>query len=219
MAVRTRQTEPATAELKTTAEPARRRPTPTRVSPTRERIIGSAERLFAEHGFDRVSMPMIAEASGITAGAIYKHFDSKAELFFEIVRRAVLAAPPSVGEAAGPSALPAVVSGYATRQLKLVRQLAVEVHSASTRDAKIRRLLRQTIDRQIHEIGDAIAAGQLSGEMNRGPDATMAASMIFVIIMGLMHMETLLPNLVGDARWQAFVADRVAAMLGMPETD
>lgn len=55
--------------------------------------------------------------------------------------------------------------------------------------------------------------------MNPGPDATMAASMVFVIIMGLMHMETLLPNLVGDAQWQAFVADRVAAMLGMSEKD
>lgn len=218
MPARKTETAPA-AELKQAAGPARRRPTPARVGPTRERIIGSAERLFAEHGFDRVSMPMIAEASSITAGAIYKHFDSKAELFFEIVRRAVQAAPPPVGETSGPSALPAAVGGYTTHQLKLVRQLAVEVHSASTRDAKIRRLLRQTIDRQVREIGDAIAAGQRSGEMNPGPDATMAASMVFVVIMGLMHMETLLPNLVGDAQWQAFVADRVAAMLGMSEKD
>src|SRR5271170_585848 len=63
---------------------------------TRERILTAAERLFAEHGFSSVSMPRIAKASGITAGAIYKHFDSKSDLFFEVVRRAVQSAPAPV---------------------------------------------------------------------------------------------------------------------------
>src|SRR5579864_8626546 len=56
---------------------------------TRERILASAERLFAERGFEGVSMPAIAKASGVTAGAIYKHFESKADLLFEVVRSAL----------------------------------------------------------------------------------------------------------------------------------
>src|SRR5271169_5739472 len=56
---------------------------------TRDRILASAERLFAERGFERVSMPAIAKASGVTAGAIYKHFESKADLLFEVVRSAL----------------------------------------------------------------------------------------------------------------------------------
>src|SRR6516165_12576295 len=65
---------------------------------TRERILNSAELLFAEHGFDRVTMPMIASASGITAGAIYKHFDSKSDLFFEMVRGVVRSSPSPAAE-------------------------------------------------------------------------------------------------------------------------
>jgi hypothetical protein len=38
-----------------------------------------------------------------------------------------------------------------------------------------------------------------------------------VFIMGLMHMETLLPELVGDEAWATFVADRIAAMIGAGE--
>src|SRR5690349_23523927 len=60
---------------------------------TRDRILAAAQTLFARHGFAGVSMPSIAKASGITAGAIYKHFESKDDLFFEVVSRTVRSAP------------------------------------------------------------------------------------------------------------------------------
>jgi hypothetical protein len=31
-------------------------------------------------------------------------------------------------------------------------------------------------------------------------------------------METLLPNLFGDAKWHDFVQDRAAALMGMPDS-
>lgn len=85
---------------------------------TRERLLAAAERLFAERGFDGVSMPAIAAACGITAGAIYKHVESKEQLFFEVVRRAVEAAPATVSDEAktGPGGLGASVAGFATRR-------------------------------------------------------------------------------------------------------
>ncbi len=177
---------------------------------TRERILAAAERLFASRGFDGVTMPAIAEASGITAGAIYKHFTSKAALFFEVVRRAVEAAPAS---AAGEAFLPATVASYTTRRLKRVRQMAVEVHYAAGRNPEVRRLLRSSLDRQIGEIRDGVAAAQRSGELPGDADPELAATAVMAFIVGLMHMETLSPHLIGDPRWQAFVADRTAALL------
>src|SRR5579864_851652 len=53
------------------------------IESTRERILAAAARLFAENGFEGSAMPAIAKASGITAGAIYKHFKSKGELLLE----------------------------------------------------------------------------------------------------------------------------------------
>ena len=43
----------------------------------------------------------------------------------------------------------------------------------------------------------------------------MLASTVMVFIMGLMHMETLLPHRVGDPEWNGFVQDRVRALMAM----
>jgi AcrR family transcriptional regulator len=178
---------------------------------TRERILAAAERLFAEQGYDRVSMPAIAEASGVTAGAIYRHFPGKAALFFEIVRRAVQATPAAP---AGEASLPKIVAAYSSRRMKRVRQMAIEMHAASARDATVRRLLRATLERQIGEMQGAIAAGQQAGALDTALDPELAASLLFVVIMGLTHLETLLPGKVGDPAFRSFVEDRVAAVIG-----
>jgi AcrR family transcriptional regulator len=47
---------------------------------TTERLIVVAERLYADHGLDAVSLRQIAEAADIKAGSIYYHFGSKDEI-------------------------------------------------------------------------------------------------------------------------------------------
>jgi AcrR family transcriptional regulator len=190
----------------TSAKPARQR---RGSDSTRVRILVQAERLFADRGFNGVTMPAIAEASGITAGAIYRHFKSKAELFFLVVRRAVETAPISPE-----ASLAEIVSTYTTRRLLRVRQIAVEVHYAAARDPAVRRLLRRSVDLQIAAIGENVAAAQRSGALGANADTGFVASAVMVFIMGLMHLETLDPKLVGDRRWEAFVRDHVAALIG-----
>jgi AcrR family transcriptional regulator len=182
---------------------------------TRERILASAERLFAERGFSGVSMPAIAAAAGITAGAIYKHFASKEQLFFQIVGRAVRAAPTAQeGEGlAGPARVARIVAQYATRRLKRVRQLAVEIHHAAGRDAKVRRLLRSSLDSDIGGMATRIAEAQAIGEVDATLDPQLTASAIMTLVMGLMHGETLTPQLVGDAAWRDYVESMVERLL------
>jgi AcrR family transcriptional regulator len=48
-----------------------------RVVATRERLFDAAERLFAEHGYDAVSVRSINAAAGVNPGAIHFHFGSK----------------------------------------------------------------------------------------------------------------------------------------------
>lgn len=55
------------------------------MEPTRERIITAALNLFSEHGFDAVSVAQIAEAVGIKAPSLYKHFSSKQHIFDAIL--------------------------------------------------------------------------------------------------------------------------------------
>ena len=50
-------------------------------TPTRDRLVRTALRLFAERGYGGVSNRQIVEACGCTKGAIYWYFESKEDLF------------------------------------------------------------------------------------------------------------------------------------------
>lgn len=51
------------------------------------RLIRSATRLFAEHGFDHTSVQQIVDAAQVTKGALYHYFDSKDDLLYEVYHR------------------------------------------------------------------------------------------------------------------------------------
>jgi TetR/AcrR family transcriptional regulator, acrAB operon repressor len=48
---------------------------------TRSRILDTAEQVFFDKGVSRTSLTDIAEAAGVTRGAIYWHFRNKSDLF------------------------------------------------------------------------------------------------------------------------------------------
>src|ERR1700683_4158912 len=114
------------------------------IESTRERILASAARLFAENGFEGSSMPAIAKAAGITAGAIYKHFKSKGELLLEVVKRSFESTPLFIQNLApgnDATALPRLASVYTQPELKPVRQLSIAVHSAASTACEARGVL------------------------------------------------------------------------------
>lgn len=54
---------------------------------TREEILFTSLKLFAERGFEAVSTSMIAAELGITKGALYRHFENKQAIFDAIIAR------------------------------------------------------------------------------------------------------------------------------------
>lgn len=52
----------------------------------REQLIEVATRLFAKWGYEATTTAAIAEAAGVTEPILYRHFDSKQDLFVAIVR-------------------------------------------------------------------------------------------------------------------------------------
>ncbi len=52
---------------------------------TRQRIVEAATRLFAHKGFYGTSIAALADATGLTKGAFYHHFESKEAIFFAVV--------------------------------------------------------------------------------------------------------------------------------------
>ena len=54
---------------------------------TKERILTTALRLFARDGYEAVSVSDIAQALGMTKGALYKHYKNKRDLFDSMIQR------------------------------------------------------------------------------------------------------------------------------------
>jgi AcrR family transcriptional regulator len=63
----------------------------------KQQILVHARDLFLELGYPSVSMAMIADRVGITAGALYRHYATKADLLEAVVRDAFSATVPAAG--------------------------------------------------------------------------------------------------------------------------
>jgi AcrR family transcriptional regulator len=88
------------------AEPVRR----LRRAERREQILGAATRAFARAGFAATSLDDVAAEAGITRVILYRHFESKADLYRAVLDRACtrLAAAVGTGDY-GDDAIPALV--------------------------------------------------------------------------------------------------------------
>ncbi|WP_074546676.1 TetR/AcrR family transcriptional regulator [Dyella sp. AtDHG13] len=62
-------------------------PVSTASMPTKERILGAAEELFARHGFEGASLRQLTAAAGVNLAAVNYHFGSKDRLIEEVFRR------------------------------------------------------------------------------------------------------------------------------------
>lgn len=106
----------------TTARPA----SAGRGAATRARLLAAATELTAEGGYSSASVVAIAERAGVSAGALYRHFPSKIDLFSELFRATAereLEAMHAASAEAGThlERLDAVLTTYATRALSQPR--------------------------------------------------------------------------------------------------
>ncbi|MDB5987859.1 MAG: hypothetical protein JWR16_2912 [Nevskia sp.] len=66
------------------------RPTVEQASELRENILDAALDVFFRHGFEASSMEGIARAASVAKITLYRHFETKEQLFVEVARRAQL---------------------------------------------------------------------------------------------------------------------------------
>lgn len=98
---------------------------------TRNAILDTAERVFSERGVSRTSLNDIAEAAGVTRGAIYWHFKDKANLFCEMLARVTMPkedAPCRVDHSC------------AADPLASIRTMMIAILKRTTEDAQARRV-------------------------------------------------------------------------------
>ena len=180
--------------------------------------------MFCEAGFSAASLSAIAERADLTSGAIYAHFDSKADLLLAVVRRALEASPlndladsnPEPGDA---SPIPSLVSMYADPERRRLRRLAVEVHAAAVQDKSVADLLTQGNRRVADAFRKHIDLASGHGEFDQldhsdhSPNSDHIARFLLILTMGLSHLDTLDPALIGDRDFQTWLEQVVAGVL------
>jgi AcrR family transcriptional regulator len=184
---------------------------------TRAQLLEAAAEVFSEQGYAGASIHAVADRAGVTSGALYRHFESKADLLLRVVEQAVHGLPLLEKLAAGGETTPRffakLVSAYADPRVRRLRRLAIEIHAASSRDEDAADLLLQ-FNRRVHAaLRERLERCIESGALPRTLDSARTASLLLVIVMGLAHLETLEPDLVGDPDWLRFLERSVERFL------
>jgi AcrR family transcriptional regulator len=182
-----------------------------RGKPTRERLLNAAVELLEEGGYAAASVAAIAKRSGVAAGALYRHFPSKAELFVEVFRTMAelkLAALYEASSVRGSALtkLDAVVREFtcsALRQPRLAWALGYEPVDPLV-DAE-RLAYRQTYRERL---ADLLRLGIAAGELPEQDADLTAAALIGGISEALVSP---LSPLRGDGRSDAEIVEAIVA--------
>jgi len=186
-----------------------------RKADTRARLLDAAAALFAERGFDAVSVDSVAEAAGRTSGAVYAHFGSKQGLLLALLDEwahslvTVIAAEFTLAATVEDRirAVAANVITDPTEQTRRLRLLERELWLRAARDPEVAAAMR-TRARDAH---DRLARG-FAGWIDEGligpvaPPATLA-TVFRALVVGMEEQQTIDPD--------AADPDEVAATLGM----
>ena len=152
----------------------------------RQHILTVAGTLFAERGFDGVSVADLATASGISTGLIYYHFKDKQTLYETSIREGVhLLEDAGVWLLTGDAPAPEKIRGFVTEYMALVEEHSSIMHmlirsvSDLTGPAPRNLIMRSSaaIDRLEAVIADGVKEGSF-----RPLDARLAALSLFALV-------------------------------------
>ncbi|WP_169946495.1 TetR/AcrR family transcriptional regulator [Microbispora sp. H11081] len=181
---------------------------------TRERLLRAAADVFARRGYEGTRVADIAAAAGVSNGALYAHFGSKAGLLIAALRTHgprllddMLAADPD-----RPVADLLIAVG---RRLQPRRDagghLIVEAMVAARRDEDVARPMRGYVGDRADRLAGLVRAAQGGGELD--PALSPAAIAHFCLLLALG--SALVPpdeHAVDEEEWAALLTRLVAAL-------
>lgn len=181
---------------------------------TRERLLTAAAQAFAERGYDGTRVADIAAAAGVSNGALYAHFGSKAELLVAALRahgRPVLADMLAAEPDRSITELLLVIGRGLTKRRDPRGFLIVEALVAVRRDDDVARSVRDYTRERADWLAGLVRAAQLDGEIEPAlsPDALAHFCLLLAIGSALVTPDL---HAVSEEGWADLLA-RVAASL------
>src|SRR5277367_4707455 len=181
---------------------------------TRDRLLRAAADVFAERGYDGTRVVDIAAAAGVSPGALYAHFGSKAELLVAALRRHgrrlladLLAADPG-----RPVTELLLLAGRRLPHQDDDRgHLIVEALVAARRDEDVARPMRDYVGERGDWLAERVRVAQGHGELDPLLSPSALAHFCLLLSMGSALVTPEL-HAVAEEEWAALLT-RVAAGL------
>jgi TetR/AcrR family transcriptional regulator, acrAB operon repressor len=164
---------------------------------TREQLLDAAERVFRVRGVGHASLAEVADAAGVTRGAIYHHFASKAELFEAMLARAEMPLDAAFDAARGQARDPLATMRETT--IGALRYLASSERVRNVFEVAFLRCeytdeLAPVEKRHLDERADCVKFGVSlfqqaveHGDLPADTDVQLAAQLLYAYINGVMR--------------------------------
>jgi len=185
---------------------------------TRERLLRAAADVFAERGYDGTRVADIAAAAGVSNGALYAHFSSKADLLTGALRvhgRRMLAEMFAADPDRAVTDLLLAVGRTLPRRLDARGYLIVEALVAARRDEDVAGPMRDYVGERADWLAGLMRVAQLDGELDPALSPDALAHLCLLLAMGSALVT---PDLhaVDAEEWAALLARMVTAMAPAP---
>src|ERR1700722_7708853 len=136
---------------------------------TRARLLRAAADVFAARGYDGTRVADIAAAAGVSNGALYAHFASKADLLVAALRthgRRVLADMFAADPSRSITDLLLVIGRSLPRRPDAGSYLLVEALAAARRDEDVARPMRAYVGERADWLADLMRVAQAGDELD-----------------------------------------------------
>lgn len=181
---------------------------------TRKRLLSAAADVFAERGYDGVRVADIAATAGVSNGALYAHFASKAELMVEALREW---GRPLLAEAFGhdyQTIIDLLVSGrWLPRRFNARGYLLAEALVAARHHEDVARLIRAYVSDCADWLAELMRAAQAAGtlESDLSPNALTHFCLLLAAGSALMTPDL---HEVADEEWATLLTRVVTSLTG-----
>jgi AcrR family transcriptional regulator len=181
---------------------------------TRERLLRAAATVFAERGYDGTRVADIAAAAGVSNGALYAHFDSKAELLVSALRthgRRLLADLFAADPDRSVTDLLLIIGRSLPRRRDEGGNLIVEGLVAARRDEDVAEPMRAYIGERADWLAGLMRIAQAGGELDPALSPGALAHFCLLIAMGSALVT---PDMheVDDEAWMTLLRRVVTAL-------
>lgn len=151
----------------------RRRTQAERRRETRARLLASARRTFARHGYHGTSLERVSENAGCTKGALYDHFGSKEGLFLALLDDQFAA---RIEQAQRGGELPPSKVMPFDREFAL---LFLEFVCAAGRDAQLRRRLAARLSELRSQTTERVGDPRLAAAIGAAGNGASIEALVF----------------------------------------